>query len=262
MIINLLFRKTPKPRQAFRPSIGSNSITALVELNLLVFLWEILFFIYFCFMDWVMGTYLSEGTKLFYLKFCRTSAIVHTTGWKEALGVVLRLGLPRTGAHSTEMSIFCSHYYTERCSAYSSQGEILQSLLMPNKHWTLLEAGPPKSQPLLKTLLPMFYSFTCFSYFLLSVFSFLVCSGKQELFLSTESVFLGTFLGSLLPVKQFIQKALRSKPRPQHIPRCLGTCTRLGLTSGNFYIFQHENKAVLLTEISGTADSISWGVVK
>lgn len=125
IIINLSFKKTPKPSQGFPPSIDSNSITILVKLNLLVFLWEILFFIYFCFMDWDTGTYLPESTKWFYLKFCRTFAIVNTTDWMETLGV-LRLGLPQRGAHSAEMSIFCSHYCTEHCYACSSQGEILQ----------------------------------------------------------------------------------------------------------------------------------------
>lgn len=52
MIINLLFRKNPKPSQAFPLSIDSNSITIVLELNLMVFLSEILFFIYSHFIDW------------------------------------------------------------------------------------------------------------------------------------------------------------------------------------------------------------------
>lgn len=117
IIINLLFRKTPKPSQAFPPSTDRNSITVLVELNLLIFHWEILFFIYFCFMDWDTGTYLPEGTKLFYLEFF---SAVNITGWKEALDLVLRLGLPQTGAHSAGMFISYSYYCTECCFAYSS----------------------------------------------------------------------------------------------------------------------------------------------
>lgn len=71
IIINLLLRKSPKPSQAFPPSMNGNSITVLVELNLLIFCWEIFFFIYL-FLFYALGhrDILPEGTKWFYLKFC------------------------------------------------------------------------------------------------------------------------------------------------------------------------------------------------
>lgn len=58
-------------------------------------------------------------------------------------------------------------------------------LPMPTNHRTPSEAGPPKSQPHFKSRLLIFYSFTCFSHFLLSVFS-CASSGKEEFFLDTE----------------------------------------------------------------------------
>lgn len=134
------------------------------------------------------------------------------------------------------------------------------SLLMPSKHWTLLEAGPPKSQPLLKSLLPVLYSFTCFSHFLCSGFS-CTSSGKEELFLGTEicaswGIFRPTAASQAVHSESTEEKA-EAVTHPS-MPRDLYQ----RLSTGNFYVFQHENKALLLTEISSTADSISWCPVK
>lgn len=138
------------------------------------------------------------------------------------------------------MSFFCLHCCSESCSAYSCQGEILQERNMPpdaHKSPTTISAGPPKSQSQFKSLLLTFYSFACFSHFLLSVFS---CAswGKEEFFLDTEICSShGIFRHIAANEPVHAESPPRADPRPQHILQCLGTCTMVGAWQWKFLFF-------------------------
>lgn len=63
--------------------------------------------------------------------------------------------------------------------------------------------------------------------------------------------------GTLLPISRVTTRAPKADLRPR-----LWASAWQGFNSGNFYLFQHENKALLLTEISCSADSVCWAAAK